>query len=57
MSAKNDKFVTLSEIAKSVKVAPKVARRRMRASKFRKPARGWVFPSDKRAAIAKIIKG
>jgi hypothetical protein len=49
--------ITLSEIAKALKVDAKIARRRMRNSGTKKPAAGWVFPIGRKAEIAKIVKG
>lgn len=49
--------LTLSDIAKSVKIDAKTARRKMRASGARKPKAGWVFPTSRRGEVVKIIKG
>lgn len=49
--------ITLSAIAKSLKVSAKVARRRVRTAQVRKPKDGWVFPAAKRAEISKIVRG
>jgi hypothetical protein len=53
----NVKTVTLAEIAKTLKINAKVARRRLRSAEVRRPKDGWVFPSSKRGEIVKIVKG
>lgn len=57
MSANTNKIVTLAQLAKSVKVPARVARRRLRAANARKSKEGWVFPTSRRGEIVKIIKG
>ena len=48
--------VTLSEIARSMKIDPKTARRKARAA-MKKPKAGWVFSSAMKGKIVKILKG
>lgn len=51
------KTVTLSDIAKSMKMDPKTARRRLRNSQMKKPKSGWIFAIKQRPAIVKLLKG
>jgi hypothetical protein len=49
--------ITVSQIAKSLRVPAKVARRRLRTAEVRRPKDGWVFPVAKKAQIVKIVRG
>ena len=50
------KTVSVSEIAKSLKMSPKVARRKLRDNWPRRPKGGWVFPTSQRSAVVKLLK-
>lgn len=46
----------LVDIAKSIKMSPKMARRKLRDAKWHRPTAGWVFTPAKRAAVVKLLK-
>ncbi len=52
----NSKSVKLSDIAKSLKMSPKVARRKMRDNWPHRPKK-WVFKPTQRKAIVAVLKG
>ena len=55
MSTKS-KTLTVGDIAKSLKMSAKVARRKLRDNYPSKPKAGWVFQPSQRAAVVKVLK-
>jgi hypothetical protein len=56
MTTKTKTF-TLTEVAKKLKIDPKIARRRIRDAGLHKREEGWIFPAAKRTHVVKIVKG
>jgi hypothetical protein len=50
------KTVSVNEIAKSLKMSAKVARRKLRDNYPSKPKAGWVFQPSQRAAVVRLLK-
>lgn len=48
--------VTLSSIAKSLKMTPKNARRKMRTAGEKRPKTGWVFSAARARSVKKLLQ-
>lgn len=57
-TASKSKTVSLVEIAQSIDMSPKNARRIMRKyeSQFEKSKEGWKFPASQRANVVKFLQ-
>jgi IS30 family transposase len=50
--------ISLADIARSLKMTPKTARRKMRRGwQGRRPRGGWTFDASKRKEIVAVLKG
>ena len=45
-------MTSITQIAKSLRMSPKVARRKLRDAGFKKSKQGWTFRSTKRVVAA-----
>jgi hypothetical protein len=58
MSKEAKTMVTASEIARSIKMNPRAARRKLRAGwKGHRHGTDWKFPIARRSEVAKFLKG
>lgn len=57
MTTPHDKLIPLVAIAKRHRVAPKLARARLRDAKVKKPGGRWTFRASQQNKIGAIIAG